>query len=65
MQEIKSMTILDVDEMSISINDKKSIYQVRLPSKWYKDYFMEAKRARLLLAKLDDGSMAVIVIPYK
>jgi len=65
MQEIKSMIILDVDEMSISINDKKSIYQVRLPSKWYKDYFREAKRAKLLLAKLDNGSMAVIVIPYK
>jgi len=65
MQELKNISILDEDEMSISVNVKKAIYQVRLPSKWYKEYFREAKRAKLLLAKLDDGSMAVIVIPYK
>jgi len=65
MQEVKNINIIDVDEMSISVNVKKAIYQVRIPSKWYKNFFMEAKRAKLLLAKLDDGSMAIVVIPTK
>ena len=65
MQELKNISILDEDEMSISVNVKKAIYQVRIPSKWYKNFFMEAKRAKLLLAKLDNGTMAIVVIPFK
>ena len=64
MHEIKSITILDVDDMSISISEKKAIYQVRIPSKWFKEHFRDMKRAKILLVELNSEKKAVLVIPY-
>lgn len=58
------ITIQDVDEMSISVSEKKAIYQVRIPSKWYREYFKGAKRAKLLLVEIDNEKKAVLVIPF-
>lgn len=56
--------VLDEDEMSISISEKKRIYQVRIPSKWFREYFDKKKRAKILLVELNNEKKAVLVIPF-